>query len=95
MIPSPRVTRLLRTAWWRHRGEGLAEGVYVAFFAGAEHFFAGAGALYMVLNIHCERMRAAEHAPRGPFCLLESRHGLADIVERGVVGFVSRTIATS
>ena len=30
-------------------------------------------------------MRAAEHAPRGPFRLLESCHGLADIVERAVV----------
>ena len=28
-------------------------------------------------------MRAAEHAPRGPFHLLELRHGLAEIVERG------------
>ena len=28
-------------------------------------------------------MRASEHAPRGPFQLLERRHGLADIVERG------------
>ena len=30
-------------------------------------------------------MRAAEHAPRGPFRLLECRHGLAEIVERGAV----------
>ena len=28
-------------------------------------------------------MRAAEHAPRGPFRVLEGRHGLAEIVERG------------
>ena len=28
-------------------------------------------------------MRAAEHAPRGPLHLLERRHGLAEIVERG------------
>ena len=27
-------------------------------------------------------MRAPKHAPRGPFRLLECRHGLADIVER-------------
>ena len=32
---------------------------------------------------HCGRMRATEHAPRGPFYLLERRHGLAEIVERG------------
>ena len=28
-------------------------------------------------------MRATEHAPRGPFHVLERRHGLAEIVERG------------
>ena len=28
-------------------------------------------------------MRATEHAPRGPFRVLERRHGLAEIVERG------------
>ena len=28
-------------------------------------------------------MRAAEHAPRGPFHVLERRHGLAEIGERG------------
>ena len=28
-------------------------------------------------------MRATEHAPRGPFRLLERRHGLVEIVERG------------
>ena len=37
------------------------------------------------LNPHCLRVRAAEHAPRGRFDLLESRHGLAEISERGVV----------
>ena len=31
----------------------------------------------------CGRVRTAEHAPRGPFRLLERRHGLAEIVERG------------
>ena len=29
-------------------------------------------------------MRAAEHAPRGPFYLLQRRYRLAEIVERGV-----------
>ena len=33
-------------------------------------------------------MRFAEHAPRDPFNLLVRRHGLAEIVERGVVGSV-------
>ena len=34
-------------------------------------------------SIHAvSRMRAAEHAPRGPSCVLERRHGLAQIVER-------------
>ena len=28
-------------------------------------------------------MRAAEHAPRGPFQFLERRHGLAEVIERG------------
>ena len=36
-----------------------------------------------VLNVHCERVRATEHAARGPFYLLERRHGLAEILERG------------
>ena len=31
-----------------------------------------------VLNINRERVRAAEHAPRGPCRLLEHRHGLGD-----------------
>jgi hypothetical protein len=29
------------------------------------------------LNRHCERVRAAEHAPRDPFQFLERRHGFA------------------
>ena len=35
------------------------------------------------INPRCERMRATEHAPRGPFRGLERGHGLAEIVERG------------
>ena len=46
--------------------------------------------LQRVLNVHCDRMRAAEHAPRGPFYILERRHGLAEIVERGIVVLVER-----
>ena len=30
-------------------------------------------------------MRVAKHAPRGPFQILECRHCLAEIVERGAV----------
>ena len=45
------------------------------------------------LNRHCERVRAAEHAPRDPFRLHERRHGLAEIVERGCVVFVRPTAA--
>ena len=36
-----------------------------------------------LLTHRCGRVRAAEHAPRGPLRLLERGHGLADIVERG------------
>ncbi len=35
-------------------------------------------------------MCAAENAPRGPFCLLERRHGLAEIIERRAVVSVER-----
>jgi len=35
-------------------------------------------------------MRAPEHAPSDPFYFPERRRGLAQIVERGVVGFVER-----
>ena len=35
-------------------------------------------------------VRSTKHAPRGPFRVLERRHGLADIVERGAVVVVER-----
>ena len=35
-------------------------------------------------------MRATKHAPRDPFSVLERRHGLAEIVERGALVFVER-----
>ena len=38
-------------------------------------------------------MRAAEHAPRDPFQVLERRHCLADIVERGA-GVLARQLYT-
>ena len=38
----------------------------------------------------CGRVRATEHAPRDPCRVLERRHGLAEIVERGVGVIVER-----
>ena len=35
-------------------------------------------------------MRATEHAPRGPFHVLEHIHGLAEIIERGTGVHVER-----
>ncbi len=42
------------------------------------------------LNVRYERVRAAEHPPRGPFCVLECRHGLAEFSELGAIGHVER-----
>jgi hypothetical protein len=42
------------------------------------------------LDIFCERMRAAEHAPRDPLRVLERRYGLAEIVERSAGVAVER-----
>ena len=36
----------------------------------------------IILDPYCIRVRATEHAPRVPCQILETRHGLADIVER-------------
>ncbi len=35
------------------------------------------------LDLPCERLRSSKHALRDPYRLLERRHGLAEIVERG------------
>jgi hypothetical protein len=43
-----------------------------------------------MLDAHCDRMCAAEHAPRGPFGLLERRHGLAEVLECGAFVIVER-----
>ena len=51
-------------------------------FAGVER---GSRASQVVLNCRRGRVRAAEYAPRGPFRLLERRHGFAEIVERRAV----------
>ena len=45
----------------------------------------GSRASQVVLNCRRGRVRAAEYAPRGPFRLLERRHGFAEIVERRAV----------
>ena len=50
-------------------------------FAGAER---GSRVSQSAVNVLCERVRAPEHAPRGPSSVLERRHGLAESVERGV-----------
>ena len=36
-----------------------------------------------MFNLLYEQVRVTEHAPRDRFYLLERRHGLADIAERG------------
>ena len=42
------------------------------------------------LHDFCQRMRTTEHAPRDPRRLLERRHCLAEIVERGASVVVER-----
>ena len=43
-----------------------------------------------LLSRQSERVRAAEHAPRGPCRLLKRRHGLAEFSERGAGVAVER-----
>ena len=64
----------------RRRGHQLTDGFDVATFAGAERGSRGSQTLLYHL---CERVRAAEHASRGRYDLLECRHGLTEIVKRG------------
>ena len=49
-------------------------------FAGLEH-----GSRVSQGEVHscCKRVRATEHAPRDPSCVLERSYGLAEIVARG------------
>ena len=49
-------------------------------FAGAED---GSRVSQGTLISHCDRVRATEYAPRDPCSVLERRHGLTKIVERG------------
>jgi hypothetical protein len=51
--------------------------------------------MQLALNKHYERMRATKHAPRGLRRLLERRHGLAEIVERGAGVLVERRCVNS
>ena len=57
------------------------------FFARSPMAFRGRGGRLVLVagrsRSPCERVRAAEHAPRDPSRVLERRHGLAEIVERG------------
>ena len=46
------------------------------------------------LNLHNIRVRAAEHASRDPFRVLDGRQGLADVVERGCGVIVERVRVT-
>ena len=68
-------------------GADVAEGAHVTRFAGAER---GSRVLQFVLNLRCGRVRATEDALGDPFRLLERRHGLAEIVERGAGVAVER-----
>ena len=64
----------------------LVAGVVAAAAAASRGSRLSQGLLHPV----CKRVRAAEHASCGPFRLLEHRHGLAKVVERGVVVVVKR-----
>ena len=63
----------------RHRSYRLTQGLHRPF-AGAEKFSCF---WQIVLHRHRGRVRATEHTPRDPFQILERRHCLAEIVERG------------
>ena len=44
----------------------------------------------MAINCHCERVRHTEYAPRGQHNVLESRHGLVEIVEPSTYQLLGR-----
>ena len=56
-------------------------------FAGGER---GSRVSQFVIDFFCERVRTTEHAPCDRCRLLERRHGLAEIVERGAGVLVER-----
>ena len=66
----------------RRRCHRLADGARVFAFASGKR---SSRASQSALKIRYERVRAAEHAPRGPLRLLERLHCLVDIIKRGVV----------
>jgi hypothetical protein len=61
-------------------------------FAGAER---GSRVSQEPLNPHRDRVRATKYAPRDPCSVLERRHGLEDVVERGAGVLVERLSETS
>ena len=54
--------------------------MYLGLLGGAER---GSRVLQGSLNSFCDRVRAAEHAPRDPFRVLERLHSFPEIIERG------------
>ena len=46
--------------------------------------------MHVGLNPNCDRVRAAEHEPRGPSSVLVRLHGLVEIVENGAVVIACR-----
>ena len=83
------VSRLLRRV---HCFQRPTDGAYAIAFAGAERCSRISEG---PLNPLCERVLAPEYAPRCPFRLLERRHGLADLLERGAVVYVERPCVIS
>ena len=65
---------------------GLVE-TYLRVLAGAE---GSSRVSKRFLNPLCDRVRAPEHAPGNPLCVLKRRHALPEIVERGPVVHVER-----
>ena len=53
---------------------------FLPVFSGAER---GSRFAQRYPNLHCGRVLASKHAPSSPFRVLERRHGLTEIVERG------------
>ena len=84
----PSGTLRARRRWERwYESATYLVGVYGGgIFAGAER---GSRGSQVALNQRCGRVCAAEHAPYDPFRILERRHGLAEIVERGTGVFVA------
>ena len=70
----------MRRRWWWYELATYLVGVSGGgVFAGAER---GSRVSQFCRDPFCNRVRAAEHAPRCPFRFLKRRHGFAEIVER-------------